>query len=66
MGGSPLENDADQVILLDHSATKRGLTETTTDVLVAKNRHGPPTKIPVSLSSKNLRISEVTSEMGHP
>lgn len=59
MGGSPLENDADQVILLDHSATKRDLTETTTNVLVAKNRHGPLAKTPVSFSSKNLRVEEI-------
>jgi KaiC/GvpD/RAD55 family RecA-like ATPase len=58
MGGSPLENDADQVVLLDHSNYERSLNEATTQILIAKNRHGPLTEIPVRWDYRALQIRE--------
>jgi KaiC/GvpD/RAD55 family RecA-like ATPase len=59
LGGSALENDSDQVILLDHSKYKRITpTRATVDVLVGKNRHGPQTRIPVVWDFTTLRLFE--------
>ena len=59
MGGSVLENDADQVLLLDHSCYERqGLGEATGKVKLAKNRHGPSVDIPVRWDYSTLRIHE--------
>jgi replicative DNA helicase len=61
MGGSPLENDADQVALLDHSKFKRTPTGAATDILIGKNRHGPQTRIPVAWDYTSLRFNESTT-----
>ncbi len=68
MGGSPLENDADQVILLDHSrivrdpATKAILSYAVLD----KNRHGPVAEIPTYLSTTTLEMIErLPDELEH-
>lgn len=58
MGGSVLENDADQVVLLDHSAHTRAGMTATGKVLVAKNRHGPQLEIPVRWDYQALRVRE--------
>ena len=60
MGGSPLENDADQVLLLDHTsydAYDAG-DKLRYTVLLAKNRHGSCGEIPVVFDKKTLRITE--------
>lgn len=59
MGGSPIENDSDQVILLDHSTYERREDAAFTRLLLAKNRHGSMTEIAVKLDFRCLRLSEV-------
>jgi replicative DNA helicase len=61
MGGSPLENDSDQVILLDHSQYERNHEHNTatTRLLLSKNRHGPAAIIPVRWDYRSLRIREI-------
>lgn len=59
MGGSPLENDANQVILLDHSSYERlGPNKANGKLLLAKNRHGPQVEIPVEWNYQNLQVRE--------
>jgi replicative DNA helicase len=61
MGGSSLENDADQVLLLDHTSYKRQPHGTATqNVLLAKNRHGSVGKIAVVWDYDTLRVTEST------
>jgi KaiC/GvpD/RAD55 family RecA-like ATPase len=63
MGGSALENDSDQVILLDHSKYQRITpTRATVDVLIGKNRHGPQIRIPVVWDYTTLRVSEESQD----
>ena len=69
MGGSPLENDSNQVVLLDHSRSKRqecpdpvtGFKVVTkeTFLLIDKNRHGQQGEIPVMWDFGTLRINEL-------
>ena len=62
MGGSSLENDADQVILLDHTTYKtQSSLEATQEVLLAKNRHGSAGRIAVQWDYKTLTVSELTT-----
>lgn len=63
MGGSPLENDADQVLLLDHSDYEREpmTTSARTRLLLAKNRHGGQAMIPVRWSYRDLSIAEIAT-----
>jgi len=58
MGGSPLENDSDQVLLLDHSRYERPADGTTayTIAILGKNRHGPTGSIPVRWDYRNLKL----------
>lgn len=61
MGGSPLENDSDQVLLLDHthySRTDDG-QRAETRLLLAKNRHGPPKEIPIRWEYETLRVAQI-------
>ena len=58
MGGSPLENDADQVVLLDHTSTKDHGDGYTYNIMLAKNRHGETGTFPALFDRKTLRISE--------
>lgn len=59
MGGSSLENDADQVALLDHTKFERlGTGKAHGLLLVAKNRHGPQVEIPVEWNYTNLQVRE--------
>lgn len=58
MGGSPLENDSDQVVLLNHAKyVKRG-DFADTELLVAKNRHGPTVDLPVVWDYRTLTLTE--------
>jgi KaiC/GvpD/RAD55 family RecA-like ATPase len=58
MGGSPLENDAEQVLLLDHSRIIRESFRIKSWALLDKNRHGELLEIPTSLSTNTLEIAE--------
>ncbi len=66
MGGSPLENDADQVVLLDHTVYEKDEINNTasTQLLLAKNRHGSLKQIPILWSWRNLRVTEQTNQTG--
>jgi hypothetical protein len=59
MGGSPLENDSDQVLLLDHSNWERGDDHAITRLLIGKNRHGGTSEIPVKVDYRCLRLTEL-------
>jgi replicative DNA helicase len=63
MGGSPLENDSDQVVLLDHSKYERDRlgNGAVTKLLLSKNRHGGQAIIDVRWSYRDLSITEITS-----
>ncbi len=58
---SALGNDANQVVLLDHS--RRDTNPITraekTFLLIAKNRHGPCGEIPIQLDKTTLRFDEI-------
>jgi KaiC/GvpD/RAD55 family RecA-like ATPase len=64
MGGSPLENDAEQVLLLDHSRVERAgsIYKRTPDIMswavLDKNRHGPCIEIPTYLDVSTLTMRE--------
>lgn len=60
-GGSSLENDSDQVILLDHTANKRTGQRMDGRVLLAKNRHGPSVDVDVVWDFTTLRVRERAS-----
>lgn len=60
-GGSALEQDADQVLLLDHSRMDRAVPprEGWDGFLVLdKNRHGPNAEIPIYFDTRTLGITE--------
>lgn len=70
MGGSPLENDSDLVLLMDHTKRERvAITDdrgtryvTDTAVIVDKNRHGPDgymEDIPTRFDPHNRRLLEI-------
>lgn len=61
MGGSPLENDSDQVLLLDHTSYERLGSTARTKLLLAKNRHGPQVEIPVRWDYRTLQVREESS-----
>jgi len=58
MGGSFLENDANQVILMDHSRVERTVSGIQTFAILDKNRHGPMTDIAVDFDTATLRMYE--------
>jgi len=58
IGSSSLENDADQVLLLDHSRYERGDRSAKTWLLLAKNRHGALGEIPIHWDYRTLRVRE--------
>lgn len=57
-GASGLANDADQVVLIDHSRQDRTGTEWLSWMLLDANRHGPSAEIPVAISKKTLRMRQ--------
>ena len=62
MGGSALENDSDQVVLIDHSRIERAVPPAegwNTFALVAKNRHGAPADVAVMFDTRTLRMREM-------
>ena len=58
MGGSPLENDADQVVLLDHTSLKDHPDGYEYKIILAKNRHGETGAFPALFERRTLRITE--------
>jgi replicative DNA helicase len=67
MGGSVLENDSDQVLLLDHTSYElEGLSSATVKVKLAKNRHGQQLEIPVRWDYRTLRVREQISDTEDP
>jgi len=59
MGGSALENDSDQVMLLDHTSYKEtGRSQAMIKLLVAKNRHGSCGEIPLMWDYTTLRATQ--------
>lgn len=58
MGGSPLENDSDQVVLLDHTRYVKHDHTARTWLLLGKNRHGSNVEIPIEWDYRTLRIRE--------
>ena len=62
MGGSAIENDSDQVLLLDHTSIQRTpapLDGWDADLLLAKNRHGPSVSVPIRFDTRTLRFREL-------
>lgn len=63
-GGGPLEADADQVLLLDHSRRVAAFNSEGRNrgwigwALLSKNRHGPPAEIPIRFDSDTFRLRE--------
>ena len=58
-GGGPLENDADQVLIFDHTSyTRVNDLAATVDLLLTKNRHGATGKIPCRWDYNTLRLIE--------
>jgi replicative DNA helicase len=69
MGGSALENDSDQVVLLDHSRVERapaGVDGWHGYAMLDKNRHGPLTEIPILFNRGSLRMTERAPEAEAP
>lgn len=68
MGGSPLENDSDQVMLIDHTKYDRNtLTNTATQkFILGKNRHGPAGPIDCEWDYDTLRVREVAPVFNGP
>ena len=65
MGGSALENDAKQILLMDHTRTIDAEGGDASWLLIAKSRIGPAGPrfdIPIHRSHKNLRIRERLSD----
>ena len=58
MGGSPLENDADQVVLLDHTTFKDHGNGLGYRIILDKNRHGETGTFPALFDRRTLRITE--------
>lgn len=64
MGGSSLENDADQIILLDHTTRQKTPEGVTYDALLEKNRHGETgVTIPLVMDTRTLRLRERSAEV---
>lgn len=59
MGGSAIENDADQVILIDHSRIEKKHDGFASYIMLAKNRHGPTNAdIKMHFNTRTLRMFE--------
>jgi replicative DNA helicase len=63
MGGSPLENDSDQVMLINHSHKSYKLNAMThsaqQEFILGKNRHGPTGNIQCEWDYDTLRVREI-------
>lgn len=62
MGGTAIEADADQVLVLDHTRMTRSPAPNRgwdSFLILDKNRHGARVEIPVRFNSANLRFTEI-------
>lgn len=64
MGGSALENDADQVVMIDHSKLEESWKAGQkigwdTNLMLDKNRHGPTGDVPIHFNSSTLQMREL-------
>lgn len=68
MGGSPLENDSDQVLLINHAKYQRSTLTNCAgqEFILGKNRHGPTGKINCQWDYNTLRIHEVPPVFNGP
>jgi replicative DNA helicase len=64
LGGSSIENDASQVLLLDHTRRKRDDYRRTERgyLLLGKNRHGPQGELRVEYDYRTLRVREALAD----
>lgn len=60
-GSGQIENDADVVLLIHHDFESHGLTKRLKDswVLIAKNRHGPESQVPVVVDFATNRVTDL-------
>jgi KaiC/GvpD/RAD55 family RecA-like ATPase len=58
-GSSALENDADQIVLLDHTSKAEVAGGKTLTAMLDKNRHGPTVPIPLRMDYDTLRLTEL-------
>ncbi len=65
IGSSSLENDADQVLLLDHSRYKRDGDKARTWAILGKNRHGSSGSIPIEWDYRTLSVREAMPDEEH-
>ncbi len=63
-GGSALENDSHQVLLLDHTSYQRDAlaNSATTKLLLAKNRHGSQAMIEMRYNYRDLSVVEIGAQ----
>lgn len=68
MGGSPLENDSDQVMLIDHTSYRRNnfTNSATQKFILGKNRHGPCGIIDCAWDYNTLRVREIAPVFAGP
>lgn len=67
MGGSSLENDSEQILLLDHTTyVERAMDTALIKLVLGKNRHGPTGEIPMCWDKSTLRCYEVESSRFDP
>jgi replicative DNA helicase len=64
MGGSAIENDSHQVLLLDHSRFTRSGNLADTWLIIDKNRVGAVCDIPVQWDFRTLRLTQRTPSIG--
>jgi len=57
-GGSPLENDSDQVVILDHTRYQQLGDRARTWLILGKNRHGPTGQIAIEWDYRYLTVRE--------
>ena len=57
-GSSAIENDADQVLLIDHTTRQTVHDGKTFKLLLDKNRHGPSAPMTLHMDTHTLRITE--------
>lgn len=57
MGGSPIENDSDQVLLIDHTQFKKTGYDVETFAILGKNRHGAQGSFPIAWD-RTLKVRE--------
>jgi hypothetical protein len=62
-GSSALENDADQIVLLDHTSRQDVPGGKAMHALLDKNRHGPTLTIPIRMDHDTLRLTELSDPL---